>query len=333
MEVRGLFDRRDVLKMGGAGLLGMLAGALGHRAMQRKGGLTTFFTGQSFGVGSFAWTVEIRGGYGLLFLKDGKGLKVMSAKGKTCPLGYDHRMLLVIDQSMVDVDADTTFSPQNNGDSRLYWELNGMTTFIEGMIGEGISARPGTPWDKLQEPCAPLKPLKDSLWDDQIWLPERARAVNSGGIDDLASRSIVFPDGDLAILHPNNDWGVYGRWVFKDPVSGKERRKALTDGIRLTKVLSGRIGIQTDGGKIYLKPKSGYGVLPMQMQHKVDLDPEAFMPGTHLPHFAPLYEFVYGAVCNTSVIPYWEPRPDVALPNPDQASPGDLCPPMPLDEM
>jgi hypothetical protein len=56
-----------------------------------------------------------------------------------------------------------------------------------------------------------------------------------------------------------------------------------------------------------------------------------FQPGDPLLHFAMLYDFVDGIPCANAIVPKLEKREDKEMPTCKQATPGDLCPPLPLE--
>jgi hypothetical protein len=237
-------------------------------------------------------------------------------------------MVLVLDAGDVEIDqqATTYAGTPDSSTGRIYWSLDGATTFTKGMPGKGIGQGKHTKWDDVADPYGPDDPLNDDInWDDQVWLAERAKA--KANPTNSSSRFIELTDGHLSIHAPASLYGRLGRWVFKDK-TGKIRKKALTD--RLT--LSGRtatdaIWIETKGGRIAFKPSGNGKYLAMDIRHKLDLDQMPIKPGDPLQHFAMLADFADGETCDTADVPYFERRSDVT----GSPTPGDLCPPRMFD--
>jgi hypothetical protein len=273
----------------------------------------------------FSWRLEIRGGYGWLFYKNSNTVRIMSLKASTCPW-YDHKMMLIVSKQEAVPDGGTC--PMTTVGDYYIWELDGETTFTEGLGNNSVKKfENNSEWDKLKSPYAPERPDEVDYWNDSVWLSESVAA--NPNADKLASRSIIVPDGNLSVLKPTNEWGVYCNWLFKDK-QGNERRKALTDRIQFTKDLTAtRIGLNTDGGTIYLKPF--FGRLRMAIRHKLELAPIAFEKDDPLPHFAMLYDFS-NIPCKDAVVPTLEEREGYKIPEKKNASPGDLCPPLMLHE-
>jgi hypothetical protein len=316
--------RRDLLKLVAGGALGAAAGMAGCRSA----GITSARAVPAGGVrASYDWTLEIRGGYGWLFKKDAT-VKVMSIKKTSCD-ALDHPMLLIVAEGDGLVDPATTYKP-NETDGMMSWSLDGDTRFISGLPTLGLTQGPRRTWTELKDPYSPKDLESDAAWDDQVWLTERVKARSDA--ESRASRSLLVPYGRLSVGRPQSEWGRKCRWAFTDG-KNQVRRKALTDRLLVSARLDEPIGLQTAKGNIYLRPADG--LLSMIVQSSLDLEHQTFKVGDKLPHIAMLYDFADGTDCAKAVVPAIEARPDVPFPVPVVGapfSPGDLCPPLMLDE-
>lgn len=306
-----LIDRRTLLGIGGGAALGALAGFFGGRRL----------------VGTAkTWTLQIQGGYGYLFKKDATVL-AMSRGPSSCATYYDHKMTLVVAQGLLD-DPNSSPYPPTTQNYLHTWVLEGPTVFTGGVPGGGVTQGLKSDWKGLGEPFAPANPADPGDWDDQVWLTERQTAVKD--VEKLAARSILVPSGAMSVSPPMNVFGLIGRWQFA--FTSGTQWKALSDVVSFTNPLTGPITLETTVGgsraKIVLKPKGT--TLRVSIRHKAILDLDAYQQNEPLRHISMLYEFA-GMDCTKVVVPTYQIR--TGYNPPPQPSPGDLCPPLMLDEM
>jgi hypothetical protein len=332
------FDRRQLLGIGAAGAIGGVAGfLLGRQSGPPAPPATPETTpspsaqpasapGITGRLPPYEWRLTVQGGYGWWFKKNGNKTNVllMALDKAKCTCGgqecIQHDMTLIAFKTAVEVDAGTTYNPVESG-NMLTWPLLGATKFIQGMPGNGITEGNTTKWDDIADPFGPYDPNEPTLWNDQVWLPARQKAKRDA--ESFSSAAFLLTDGTLAVGHPWHDQARGGRFVFQ--VNGSPKKKALTDRL----VLSGRtadpIGIETAGGKIFLKPKTD--TMALSIRHEVHLQHVPLTPGMALPHFTRLFDFVDGSTCTSAAAPTYEKRTDLD----GFDTPGDLCPPIPLD--
>ena len=342
MSERTTFDRRQLLTAGVAGLVG---GAVGVFAGRQRGETPAVHAAepvpgarQRSAAGpltSYAWTLTVQGGYGWWFKKTGGktsvSLMALDRNKCRCPGGcVAHPMLLITSANRVKTGAGTTYNPSTAG-KVLYWTLEGPTRFIKGMPANGITERAGTKWEDLTDPYAPDDPHESSLWNDQVWLPEREKAKSTAASN--ASAEFLLTDGDLSVEAPWNQQARLGRWEFKQ--GQNTRTKALSDVVRLSGQSQDVIGIETKGGRIFLEPTTNQ--LPLSIRGSVRVEHIPLQDGDPLHHFARLYDFVDQKECKDAIVPVFRKRPDVEFePEPKapkvhrapSKTPGDLCPPL-----
>ena len=330
--------RRDLLTLGGGGILGAAAGYLFGRQPSPPPAAVAV-NGPAPGAGArkgYPFSLTVQGGYGWLF--SGGKVTLMTLKKESCscePYFAEHHMMLITSDRFVEVDKSTTYPAKSDGMGNSTWMLTGATKFIQGMPGAGITERHGTTdWAKLADPYGPGDPDDDPSWNDALWLPTREKA--KANAITLASNTFELTDGDLTVCRPRNPQAVVGRWVFKDK-GGNERKKALTDVLNLTvNVVELVVGIETtmaDGktGTIVLKPVSGGAFLPVSLRHEAKLVSLPLSDGVPLPHLAMLYDFVKDQQCADAIVPTYLKRTDLPNEPPKGRTPGDLCPPLMLD--
>jgi hypothetical protein len=318
-------DRRDLLRLGKTGIVGATTALLTSCVSRTSQNGAPKAASQSCPL-----SLTIQGGYAWLFrsIAGKTTATVMSLKSSTCTdqtQWLDHEMLLIINNTLVNIEPETNYPPQTDvKTNRSYWNLEGQTTLNHGMPGNGIVECAKTPWSSLIDPYAPKAPNDDGLWDDEVWLagPEKAK----DNPESLASRYLNLTDGYLTIHQPRNEQAKLGRWVFTD-AAGKVRKKALTDVLELTGTVASPLVIQTAGDKqIVLSPK--VAVLALAIRHQLDLDHIDLYNGYKLMHFGMLYDFVDKMKCDQAVVPAYELRTDLTLDG--WPTPGDLCPPLAL---
>src|SRR5262249_18506865 len=157
----------------------------------------------------------------------------MSLTAATCSDAnqfFDHKMLLIVDdKNKVDIDPSSV-SPADGGLGRIFWTLDGPTTFTQGMGTGGITKGPASDPSQIPDPFGPSEPDNDNSWNDLKWVagpePPKANALN------LASRYLNLTEGTLSVHRPQNDKARRGRWVLPGR-NGMQQRRALTDTLRL----------------------------------------------------------------------------------------------------
>jgi len=239
----------------------------------------------------------------------------------------DHKMKLIVPKASVTVDASSVPS-MDGGMGRVYWELDGPSMFTKGMAANGVdksgvtASNPAT----VPDPFGPIDPNDDDSWNNLVWVPgpEKPKA----NVSDLASRYLDLIEGKLTVLKSENEEARIGRWVFADGQGNVLQKRALTDNFQLEWSSNDGISIQTSGGSIVFTPKTNK--LAMRIRHELNPAHVSLSNGVKLPHFSMLYDFVDGKSCDTAIVPTYEKRTD--LNNQGTPTPGDLCPPMWLDQ-
>jgi hypothetical protein len=322
------FNRRQLLGLGAAGAIGGAAGyLLGRREPSQDQGESDDNVKPvvADSLATYGWILTVQGGYAWWFKKNGNKTNVLlMALKPNCSCGnhecVDHKMRLIAYKNAVEVTNETTYPSTEQGPVHT-WLLEGATSFIKGMAGAGITELTRTDWNQVSDPHGPSEPQEDVLWNDQVWLPERQKAKDNAL--DYSSTAFLLTDGTLAVTGPVHDQARFGRFVFQ--VGGRPKKKALTDRLMLSGSATDAIGIKTTAGNIVLKPKGS--TLALWIRHEYKLGRTPIRPGDSLPHYKRMFDFVKDSSCTQAQAPIYEKRTDLD----GSDTPGDLCPPLPLD--
>ncbi|HEY0875126.1 MAG TPA: hypothetical protein VGD94_16755 [Vicinamibacterales bacterium] len=332
--------RRQLLTAGVAGVVGAAAGFLGGRQEILGVGRAPGSDEQAALAGEFKWTLTVQGGFGWLFGKDpgtqASTVTLLALRDECrcsskCP---PHHMKLITMPEFVDVSYGQGNEPQTEG-PYLFWDLEGAFEF-GNMPGNGIIEPRRTNWSAIEAPWGPEDRNDPFLWNDQVWLPERAKARSNATDPAYASASFRFTDGELSVMPPTNAAAREGHWVF----AGKtEQRKALTDVLNLAGRSAAPLVLKRGNSEISFKPK-GQG-LPLWIRHTVRVEQTWLTPGYRAEHYASLFQFVDAGGgeppdCPDIVVPVFDVyggqvREGAMSPDVTMFTPGDLCPPLPLD--
>src|SRR5262245_34173040 len=308
-------NRRDLFKFSTGGIVGAAVGYLAAKKLLNPQAPT------------YAYDLRIRGGYAWLFQNTAQpSIRLMCLKAASCSDAtqfMDHQMLLCMQKSKVTVDMTSgNYLPTDGTSGRIYWKLDGPTTFTKGMAANGVVKAPASNPSSVADPFGPLDPLDDDLWNDLVWVagPEKPKtnAVS------FASRYLDLTEGTLTAHRPENEQARAGRWVLTD-AQGNQQKRSLTDRLKLEWGSNDGISIQTAAGPIVFTPKTNK--LVMHLQHELDPAHVPLNQGDRLPHFRMLYDFVDAQSCESAIAPTYDKRTDL----PGTPSPGDLCPPVWLE--
>lgn len=284
-------------------------------------------------------TVNIGGGFGMVFTKDGKfacgSMRLPLASG--CP-AMDHVATLRLIRGTM--TKDSSGLPRADGPAGLYqykWTVKGATLSLVDGGGTGPVQKPmfttlspgggedlPTPtngnWDDWHYTFTPTRHHKDATLDPN-WRAKMDGIIELTGVE-------------LELMNPSQDCAAKGRFgAERIKQTDAAYAKPITDAIDAVADSTASVVrlVVASGKEIVIEPANGQVFLALKMESPMRSPAFSYKAGAKLEHVAMYYDLLTPAIpCAERLIPAYLGYPAgqdcVQAPSEEESDPGGYCP-------